>query len=189
MDQSISEYLDYLLLINRRVNLVSRRITREQLNTLVSETKRMSKEISGRRVIDAGSGNGILGIVLALINPEKDIILLESIEKKTNFLKSAVLHLKLPNVEVFKNRLEDFRFSYNPEKTTLVSRGFPSLQALAEPLLSGEVNEVVAITSLKKIENLIIPLEKVERTIYNIPFRDVIKILKMENVSRETIKR
>ena len=61
------------------------------------------------------------------------------------------------------------------------------MSRLAEPLLCRDVCEVVCITSLKKIEKLQIPLENIRKTIYNIPFRDVIKILKMENVSRETI--
>lgn len=189
MDESVSVYLDYLLLMNQRVNLVSRRITRDQLDTLANETKRMAKVVTGQRIIDAGSGNGILGIILALMYPTREIILLESIEKKVNFLGSAALHLKLSNIKVFKKRLEEYRFPDDIEKNTLVARGFPSLQALAEPLIRGRVSEVVAITSMKKIEKLKIPLEKVDRTIYNIPFRDVIKILKMENVSRETINR
>ena len=71
-------------------------------------------------------------------------------------------------------------------ETSLVARGFPSLKTIAKTLLDKKIREVVVITSLKKIEKLNIPLEKVSRTIYNITFRDVIKILKMENVSRET---
>ena len=189
MDKSISAYLDFLLEMNQQINLVSRRITREQLEILVNETTRMAKFITRKRIIDAGSGNGILGIVLAMLYPDRQVILLESIKKKTNFLSEAAIHLKCSNVEVQNTRLEDFRFPDSAAENTLVARGFPSLQALAGPLISGVVGEVVTITSLKKIENLKIPLEKVSRTIYNVPFRDVIKILKMENVSRETINR
>ncbi|MDY0296479.1 MAG: class I SAM-dependent methyltransferase [Acidobacteriota bacterium] len=185
--ESVQRFLDFLLQQNRQLNLVSRRITPAQLQALADETLRLAPLISGNRVVDAGSGNGLLGIVLALFFPMRTFILLESIEKKARFLRLAVSQMELRNTEVCRERLENFRFPAPGAENTLVARGFPSLSGLVEPLLRGKVREVVCITSLKKIEKLEFPLEKTTHSIYNIPSRDVIKILKMENVSRETI--
>ncbi|HDP94789.1 MAG TPA: hypothetical protein ENN40_05440 [Candidatus Aminicenantes bacterium] len=183
----LQKYLDFLLESNQRINLVSRRITRDQLQVLVNETLRLARMIGGSCVVDAGSGNGLLGIVLSVFFPQRRVILLESIEKKAGFLRRAVSHLGLINAEVFCQRLENFTFPSPSQHNVLVSRGFPDLSQLVQPLVHKDVREVVCITSLKKIEKLKIPLENIHQTIYNIPFRDVIKILKMENVSRETI--
>jgi len=185
--ESVQRYLEFLMVQNRQINLVSRKINNEQLGVLVGETLRLAKIVTGSCIVDAGSGNGLLGIVLAIHYPQRQVILLEALKKKVDFLDRVVSHLGLENTKINWGRLESFSFPHGPGKISLVARGFPSLQALAEPLVGGDVDEVVTITSLKKIEKLKIPLEKVVNTIYNIPFRDVIKILKMENVSRETI--
>lgn len=185
--ESLQKFLDFLMQCNQQINLVSRKISRDQLQVLVNETMRLSRAVTGDCIVDAGSGNGLLGIVLSLSFPRRRIILLESIEKKAGFLRRAVSHLGITNTEVVCRRLENFVFPSPSLQNTLVSRGFPDLSQLLAPLLCRDVKEVVCITSLKKIEKLKIPLENIHETIYNIPFRDVIKILKMENVSRETI--
>lgn len=185
-EHQLEKYISFLFEHNRKINLISRKMTHDQINRIIDESNRLAEMVSGTRVVDAGSGNGLLGIPFAIRYPERKVILLESIGKKAAFLQNAASFLQLPNLTALNCRLEDFKFRWAKKETSLVARGFPSLESLVGVLQREKIKEIVVITALSKIENLQFPLEKVSRTIYNIPFRDVIKILKMENVSRET---
>ena len=67
----------------------------------------------GEQVLDLGSGGGVPGIVLAIVRPDLDVALCESVEKKARALKDLVRPLELP-VAVHHARaedvLEDLRF-------------------------------------------------------------------------------
>ncbi len=79
---------------------------------------------SGEEVLDLGSGNGVPGIPLAIIRPDIDVALAESVAKRAGALNDIVSDLSLP-VAVYGARgedlLEDFRF------TSIVSRAVGSL--------------------------------------------------------------
>lgn len=79
---------------------------------------------SGEEILDLGSGNGIPGIPLAILRPDVEVALAESVAKRANALGEIVGELGL-DVPVYGARgeelLEDFRF------TTIVSRAVGSL--------------------------------------------------------------
>ena len=87
--------------------------------------------IIGQRVLDVGSGAGLPGIPLALINPDKDFILLDSNGKKTRFMTQARIELGLENVTVVKSRIED----YDDRVDHVISRAFSSLAEFARVCL------------------------------------------------------
>jgi 16S rRNA (guanine527-N7)-methyltransferase len=58
------------------------------------------------RILDLGSGAGFPGLVLAIVQPTRKIVLLESQRKRANFLKQAARMIKLTNVKVFEGRAE-----------------------------------------------------------------------------------
>lgn len=84
--------------------------------------------LHGHRIIDVGSGAGLPGLPLAIIQPNKNFYLLDSNNKKTRFLTQVVIQLKLQNVEVVHSRCEDF----HPEKKfdSVVTRAFAPLQTM-----------------------------------------------------------
>jgi 16S rRNA (guanine527-N7)-methyltransferase len=62
--------------------------------------------LGAKNVLDAGTGAGFPGIPLALVLPEVQFILAESIQKKARFVESALKALALPNVTICAQRAE-----------------------------------------------------------------------------------
>lgn len=56
---------------------------------------------------DLGSGAGLPGIVLALLRPECDVVLVESLARRAAFLDECVTALDLARVRVVRGRAED----------------------------------------------------------------------------------
>ena len=79
---------------------------------------------SGPEIYDLGSGNGIPGMVLAVLSPQVKVVLVDKDRNKCEFLKHIAGTLELPNVEVREGLTQAF-----PEGRmgAAVSRGFASL--------------------------------------------------------------
>lgn len=59
-----------------------------------------------QRLLDVGSGGGMPGLLFAIARPDWQLTLIDSNQKKTAFLRQAVVELKLNNVEVVTGRVE-----------------------------------------------------------------------------------
>ena len=59
------------------------------------------------RVADVGSGAGLPGLVLAIARPDVDFVLIEPMERRTDWLRSESDRLGLQNVTVLRGRAED----------------------------------------------------------------------------------
>jgi 16S rRNA (guanine527-N7)-methyltransferase len=59
------------------------------------------------RLVDVGSGAGLPGIVLAAMLPDVDVVLVEPMERRTDWLAEVVAELGLQNVTVRRARAED----------------------------------------------------------------------------------
>lgn len=70
------------------------------------------------RVVDAGTGAGLPGLPLAMVLPETQFVLLESIQKKARFVQSAVEALELSNVRVIPQRAEEWLAKQRAEVIT-----------------------------------------------------------------------
>ncbi|NIM11338.1 MAG: hypothetical protein GTO45_05040 [Candidatus Aminicenantes bacterium] len=179
--ESIITYVEILLDYNRKVNLISRNITTEGIVQLLSETILLNRYISCDIVVDAGSGNGILGIPVALMkkNEHKTIILVEPKKKKFLFLRNLKEQMKLPNVEVKGVSIEEYLKNTKKEIRSLIARGFPGFSIFCRYLKKDLVKEAIVITSQNKIKKNQIHLESVRKKIYNVPLRKNLKILKL----------
>lgn len=80
----------------------------------------------GERLADAGSGAGLPGIPLAVARPEWRVVLAESSEKKTAFLRQAALELGLRNLEVHQGRVEQWQPAQR--FAVVISRAFAELE-------------------------------------------------------------
>lgn len=58
-------------------------------------------------IVDVGSGAGLPGIVIAAMRPDADVVLLEPMERRTDWLSEVVETIGLSNVTVLRGRAED----------------------------------------------------------------------------------
>ena len=106
------------------------------------------------RLLDVGSGGGFPGLPIAVAEPDREIVLLDSSNKKTAFLRQAVAELKLTNVAVETRRVEDFK----PARgfNVVASRAFADLQTfikLASHLCNSE-GRLLAMKGIYPAEEL-----------------------------------
>ena len=122
------------------------------------------------RIVDLGSGAGFPAVVLAIM--DRDVVAIESITKKCNFLRAVKDALKLDNLTVINDRIESVlsRIMDNGQRTTVfTARAFASLEKILEMtwcvrranyvLLKGErvVDEITAAQKYFKFEYKLIP--------------------------------
>jgi 16S rRNA (guanine527-N7)-methyltransferase len=101
--------LDLIEKWNRVFNLTAVRDRAEMVNRHLLDSLSAAPYLEGERVLDVGSGAGLPGIPLAIAEPKRRFVLLDASLKRTRFLVQAVSELGLANVDVVRERAEDFR--------------------------------------------------------------------------------
>ena len=106
------------------------------------------KEISlsffnGKKVIDVGTGAGFPGVPLAIMMPEVSFTLVDSLNKRIEFLKNVVDIIQLKNVKLFHGRSEDLgrEQMFREQFDICVSRavaGLPLLLEYSSPFIKKE---------------------------------------------------
>ncbi|ATG97728.1 16S rRNA (guanine(527)-N(7))-methyltransferase RsmG [Mesoplasma lactucae] len=88
--------------------------------------------IYDQKMADIGSGAGFPGIVLKIFFPETKITLIESNNKKANFLNLAISRLGLKDIEVSSERAEVFSVEHKEEFDVVISRAVAYLDIILE---------------------------------------------------------
>ncbi len=130
IEEQFIQYLDLMTRWNKVFNLTSIRDSHEMVMLHILDSLSINPYLHGTRIIDIGTGAGLPGIPLALMQPKKKFALMDSNSKKTRFLIQVVHELKLANVEVIHSRCEDL----HPEQLfdSILSRAFASLRVMLE---------------------------------------------------------
>jgi 16S rRNA (guanine527-N7)-methyltransferase len=122
--------LDELERWNQRVNLTAIRNRDEMIAAHLLDSLVARPLLSGRRVLDVGTGAGFPGLPLAAVEPEKKFVLLDSNNKKIMFVQHAAVVLGLDNVEAVKARSEDYAPGHRFD--TVIARAVASVPRLVE---------------------------------------------------------
>lgn len=130
-------YMELVLEWNEKVNLTAITDKTEFIVKHFVDSIMCAKHpamASSKRIIDIGTGAGFPGIPLALIYPDKQFVLVDSVNKKLLILKEIIIKLSLNNVKVIHGRAEDMAHQkqHREQYDICVSRAVAKLQVLSE---------------------------------------------------------
>ncbi len=116
---------------NDKINVISRKDIDHLYERHVLHSLAIAKLISfcpGTKILDVGTGGGFPGIPLAIMFPECDFLLIDSIGKKIQVVKNIAAALKLCNVKAEQIRAEEVKEQFD----FVVSRAVTSLPVFVQ---------------------------------------------------------
>ena len=110
---------------NKKINLT--RITEEKEVYLKHfyDSLTLNKVVDLKKIktlCDVGTGAGFPGIVLKIIFPDIKITLIDSLQKRVNYLNTIIKELELNNIEAIHTRGEDFKVKYDVVTSRAVAK-------------------------------------------------------------------
>jgi len=111
---------------NKAYNLTSVRDPKDMLSKHIVDSLVIAPYLTGNTFIDVGTGPGLPGLPLAIAEPDKSFVLLDSLGKRIRFIRQVCHQLNIKNVTAVQSRVEDYRqqnFSFDG----VLSRAFASL--------------------------------------------------------------
>lgn len=186
--QQFMTYYDMLIERNKVMNLTAITEYEEVIHKHFVDSLSITKVYQNKeniKVIDMGTGAGFPGIPLKIAFPNWNITLLDSLNKRVNFLNDVINELKLSNITAIHGRAEDYGKDphYRETYDLCVSRAVAKLSTLSEyclpyvkvdgyfiPYKAGNIDSEVK-ESNKAIHVLGGTLEKVEQ--FQLPNTDM----------------
>lgn len=132
----LEKYYDLLVSWNEKINLTS--IVQKDEVYIKHFADSISVlnyiDLSGKTVLDVGTGAGFPGIVLKIFCPDCNIILLDSLNKRVGFLNTVIDELDLSDISAIHSRAEDLASdkSHREKYDVVVSRAVANLSTLSE---------------------------------------------------------
>ncbi len=124
-------FVQFVLLLhkwNGVYNLTSVRDVKLMLTRHILDSIVIHPFLQGQQILDVGSGAGLPGIPLAILNPQLHFTLLDSNNKKTRFIQQAVTEMGLENVSVVTDRVEAFQSEQRFD--TVTARAYSAIENL-----------------------------------------------------------
>ena len=129
---AIDQLLQYLALLvkwNAAYNLTAVRDAEQMVSRHLLDSLSVLPFLQGQQFADVGTGAGLPGLVLAMVEPQKKFCLIDSNGKKIRFVTQAISELKLANASALQTRVEQWQ-PPSPCDAVL-SRAFASLAEMA----------------------------------------------------------
>lgn len=112
-ENQYNQFIEYMKLLqewNEKINLTAITEDEEVIKKHFIDCIKAFKSDavkSAKTVIDVGTGAGFPGLPIAIMNPNINVTLLDSLNKRINFLNTVVAKLQLKNVVTIHSRAED----------------------------------------------------------------------------------
>ena len=204
-EEQIEKFYDYMKLLlewNEKINLTAITDEKEVILKHFIDSLTINKYINGGdKIVDVGTGAGFPGIPIKIIREDVEIVLVDSLNKRINFLNEVIDKLELKNIKTIHARAEEFgrMKEYREQFDKSTSRAVANLSTLSEYLLplvkvkgkcicmkGAEIKEELN-ESEKAIKTLGGEVEKVES--FNLPqsdfSRNIIIIEKVKNTDKK----
>ena len=141
-------YMNLLLDWNNKINLTA--ITKEEdiiLKHFIDSISINEYLKEKNKIMDVGTGAGFPGIPLKIINPNMEFILVDSLNKRINFLEEVAKELCLEKMQLIHSRVEDLakNMNYREKADVVVSRAVANLRVLVEYMLPFVKKEGICI--------------------------------------------
>ncbi len=128
-DGQVASLISYLQLLekwNHHFNLSGIDDIDDMVSMHLLDSLSINAYLQGRIIVDVGTGAGLPGIPLAIMNPEKNFLLIDSNGKKTRFLFQVKIALQIENISIVNTRIEHYQ---NQQQIDMVMcRAFSSLE-------------------------------------------------------------
>lgn len=134
-----NKYFELLIYWNKKINLTSitdydEVVKKHFLDSVLLLSTYDNNLFVDKNIIDLGTGAGFPGIPLAILLSQSHFVLVDSLNKRIDFLKIVISDLKLNNVELIHSRAEDLgqNANYREQFDFCVSRAVAELPLLLE---------------------------------------------------------
>lgn len=144
-NQKIDQMKDVYEYWNQRINVVSRKDIEQIYLHHVLHSLAIAKLISfqpGTKVLDIGTGGGFPGIPLAILFPDVQFHLVDSIGKKITVVEEVSKSLGLTNVVAEKNRAEDLNVKVDFVLSRAVAQVRDQVQWTSKLIQKGGTNDL-----------------------------------------------
>lgn len=136
-ERQLQKLMEVLPGLNQEVNVISRKDIDQLEERHILHSLAIAKKFTftpGQVVIDVGTGGGFPGIPLAILFPEINFILVDSIGKKIRMVKELVAMLELKNIKALNQRAETLGVRADFVVCRAVT-AFPKLYGWTMPLI------------------------------------------------------
>ena len=140
-EEQINKFYDYMNLLiewNKKINLTAITDYNEIILKHFVDSLTINKCIKENNyVVDVGTGAGFPGIPLKIIRDDIKIVLVDSLNKRINFLNEVIKELNLKNIETVHARAEEFgrNKKYRQKFDIATSRAVANLSTLSEYMI------------------------------------------------------
>lgn len=129
-------YMNFLIEKNKEMNLTAITEPNEVISKHFVDSATILKYIEkSKAVVDIGTGAGFPGIPLKILNDSVEFTLVDSLNKRINFLNEVIINLKIKNIKTIHSRVEDFAKLEREQYDSAVSRAVAPLNVLLEYML------------------------------------------------------
>ena len=140
-EHQIEQFYIYMKLLtewNEKINLTAIIEPKEIILKHFIDSLTISSQIQQSRTIaDIGSGAGFPGIPLKIVNPEKELVLIDSLSKRVNFLNEVIKKCNINGITAIHARVEEIGHNskYRGQFDVTTSRAVAKLNVLLEYMM------------------------------------------------------
>lgn len=134
MNDKLAIYLEMLMEKNKFMNLTAIREKDDIIEKHFEDSLLLNSLLKNedKNIIDIGTGAGFPGLVLAIVNPDKNFLLVDSVKKKIDFINQVIERLKLKNVKTSTKRAEELIENMREKFDIGLCRGVANLRIILE---------------------------------------------------------